>query len=488
MTHHRGMLLALALSASLTCYAAAARADSNASDTVTIAGPATPDDQLTAEEKALAEALGKVAQVTLDTLDQANPVASNAGLGELFDRLSDRRKELENLAKGLDEAGKPMSRKALKKVIGATGANKLKQLLDAQKDALERAAHISKFPKITSELGTIFDAVELSSKAAGALAEGDVDGAFLQLLNGGCKMMVTGAAGLAGGALGAPLSPAASIALGTVAAGAADVAYDASLGELFRKLDMVTLSIDQYQKVNTQRFMKLYGDLASVNGVTFADMYGKYMAGQVSEGDFRDFNRMIRPKIQKRSAEIAAERAKSHALALEGLRKLGLSINLSEDIEKYGAGTLDLRGQIALLKAVQSAKAGTCKQELPRDIMRDRLAGIGYGKFMRVMTASNLKTPVNLLSCFCSSYSIAGVGISYLPEARQGCPANEGPCKGGNFGCVSYGLPGSPAVWDSCVSGNPLADAEDESGRPVPVTRIDEYLANKRIMMEIIKK
>src|SRR3990170_8805206 len=80
------------------------------------------------------------------------------------------------------------------------------------------------------------------------------------------------------------------------------------------------------------------------------------------------------------------------------------------------------------------------------------VANLGHKRFTAFVGRYDVSVPNEFYGCLCNSYSITGTSIGYHPEPTEDCKKNTAPCKGGNWGCVSYDLPSDPPVWSRCAA------------------------------------
>jgi len=122
-----------------------------------------------------------------------------------------------------------------------------------------------------------------------------------------------------------------------------------------------------------------------------------------------------------------------------------------------------------MLTAVRSAaSAGLARENVAigLDNLENRLfvlkslADLGHKRFQKVLAATGHKPPNDFFGCLCGRGFLSGVGGGYHPEPWGNCD-NAMPCKGGNWGCVSFDLPSDPASWASCSAAHPAEDGTD---------------------------
>ncbi len=95
-----------------------------------------------------------------------------------------------------------------------------------------------------------------------------------------------------------------------------------------------------------------------------------------------------------------------------------------------------------------------------RIYIMNHVVALGHGRFEKLMEKENIKIDDDFYQCLCNSYSIMGTGIGYSPAPDKHCN-NNNPCKGGNFGCVSYDLPSDTSKWMQCSKRYPTKDGDN---------------------------
>lgn len=96
-----------------------------------------------------------------------------------------------------------------------------------------------------------------------------------------------------------------------------------------------------------------------------------------------------------------------------------------------------------------SPKLDVLQRKLP---ILSAVVNLGHKRFSEFAGRYELTVPNEFYGCLCNSYSIMGTSIGYHPEPTDDCKKNTAPCKGGNWGCVSYDLPSGPGVWSRCAA------------------------------------
>lgn len=76
---------------------------------------------------------------------------------------------------------------------------------------------------------------------------------------------------------------------------------------------------------------------------------------------------------------------------------------------------------------------------------------LGHERFAAFAAQQKLSVPESFYGCMCNAHSTIGNPIGYHPAPTEDCD-NSAPCKGGNWGCVAYGLPQDPKVWSRCLA------------------------------------
>lgn len=488
----------------------------------TIAGeqsPPTPGPGISPDESALDQALIELAKIAvarladlqshMPDLEDANGPASNSGLSTLFDNILEQRKQLENFVNGVDQYGNKLSITKLKRLAGATGANKALQLRQAQDAARALGARLSALPNYVANVSLIANILDPGAKVMGAAAADDGISVAMQSLSGTCKAFVTAGAAKLGGAAGSTVGIYAASLLGLGAgattvmsggtlilgaaafAGLADLGYEGTVGALFAGLDALVTGIAQQENVRYREFQEQYGDLATMGGVPYSDFLKGFLAGTLKEKDFRIATEMVREKVRRRQAELLAERNRKWDAArpglIEGLRKLEQSSPaLKPAIDKFASGKMNANEKRLFLVDLQRAKASSCSGQLPREVMRDRLTRLTYPQLQKTLQSARISPGRGFYDCLCEYYSIAGNGIRYSPDEGGDCK-NADPCKGGNWGCASYDFPETGEAWERCLAANPLHlknAGKSQTGNAE--IRIDEYLAGKDVIQNIL--
>lgn len=150
---------------------------------------------------------------------------------------------------------------------------------------------------------------------------------------------------------------------------------------------------------------------------------------------------------QKAAAEKLVEQWMAGRQAeIDALKKRGAT-------DQQAADAIDERIFLARLAASNgdfgadvSPKLDYLQRKLP---ILSALSNLGHERFQEFARRNDISVPGEFYSCLCQSYSIMGASVSYHPEPTADC-RNSAPCKGGNWGCVSYDLPSDPGLWARC--------------------------------------
>lgn len=111
----------------------------------------------------------------------------------------------------------------------------------------------------------------------------------------------------------------------------------------------------------------------------------------------------------------------------------------------------------------------------------DRLSRLNHHKLSATMAALGVEMPVGVLQCLCAAQGLMGAGLAYHPEPWGDCD-NADPCKGGNWGCVSSGLPSDPAAWKGCIASQPVRLPGKDGAEPteIPLDALIEQKLRER--------
>lgn len=119
------------------------------------------------------------------------------------------------------------------------------------------------------------------------------------------------------------------------------------------------------------------------------------------------------------------------------------------------------------------------------------ISRLNHQRFKEFVSSQGMEMPTEFLGCLCATYSISGAGISYHPEPAGDCQ-NAMPCKGGNWGCVSYDLPTDPRAWTACAGylqagGRPLTDQLIDKVRAMQTRYDRDVCAQLRSVLDVTK-
>ncbi len=100
----------------------------------------------------------------------------------------------------------------------------------------------------------------------------------------------------------------------------------------------------------------------------------------------------------------------------------------------------------------QTVQASGQGQQSATDYLLGAIAPLGHDRFQSLMQHVGVDPGAQreTFGCLCSKGFAFGVPGGYQPEPSGDC-RNTLPCKGGNWGCVSFDLPASPTILNGCL-------------------------------------
>ncbi len=451
-------------------------------------------EELTRAELDTLKSAQDMVDATDEMLESLNPIASNAGVGELISRLEAHRNELANLANGLDPQGNKLSTAAIKRILRDKGAiaggDLAKQASTWRKATYDRLKDLSRL----RHLPTLMNVVDPGSKVLGAWAGGDVAGALLQLTSGVCKAAVVGIAVGAVAGTGAVTIP-----VGIAAAGAAfgsEYLYVKYVEPLFGDMNDTIVYLKTMDRMINEKVLNSYSDIKNASGVSVTDKLRQYMEGKISDTELKNFIAPLRPTMDQRNAQLQAKQSEDKKKVVAALRSIASdNPDLMALTDSYEKGTLDHRGEAQLLQALQEEYGEGCRQQVSTNYVRSWLAKLDAKKLQSVTAKENPEAMTGIYGCLCQQYGSVGTSVFYHPDTygpyneRYMCQHPGDPCVvDGVGGCGRVPFPTDEDAWNYCLGENLLYPTLDENGNATPGTgiRLDEYLAGKLTVKKIV--
>ena len=387
---------------------------------------------LAKKTKDLADMTIDKADDTIKNIKHAGDIASHGGGGEILEQWA---KYWDNLSKGLDYKGNPLTRHQWRSMF--QGADKARQWQEYKKWFSEQADYLQK-------LGKVITFVDSGSKMAGALWEGEGKIAMITLADEVCKV----GAITFGSLFGAPWGPGGSIA----------GAFSAE--ELWRKFG--SPSFDQRAQFvkNIAKWNELAGKVVQ-NKIGSLPEFQLFMEGKISEEEFKKKIRAY-AEIYKKEKE---KKKKQHQRELALLRIQSIKEpELKKLIDAWQDGKLPKSKKPLLIEALRRAI-----KEQKGDSVRDGdelecniEQNISDVEDKTVSTKKKLskKSKEDLLwcICWCTINPTLGVGASYNPKpiygvlSSPGCKdPRYGPCVGAGYGCWRKHMISTGECFEKCV-------------------------------------